>query len=116
MATQDERDPSQVRPYAVTGGRTRPADTNLSIEALVTITPAGAAATPALVLEQRSIALRCHEPLSVAELSAHLGVPLGVARILIADMIDDGLVTIHQPLAPPNPALLQRVLHGLQAL
>jgi hypothetical protein len=116
MAEQDERDPSRVRPYAVTGGRTRPARTDLPIETLVAVTPAGAAAAPALVLERRLIALRCQEPVSVAELSAHLDVPLGVARVLVADMVDDGFVTVHQPLASPNLALLHRVLHGLHAL
>jgi Protein of unknown function (DUF742) len=116
MADQDERDPGHVRPYAVTGGRTRPTRADLPIETLVVITPAGAAAAPGLVLEQRSIALRCQEPVSVAELSAYLDIPFGVARVLVADMVDDGLVTVHQPLASPNLALLQRVLQGLHAL
>ena len=116
MADQDERDPGHVRPYAVTGGRTRPAHTDLPIEALVAITPAGATAAPTLTLERRSIALRCHEPVSVAELAAHLRVPLGVARVVVADMVDDGLVMVHQPVAGPDRVLLQRVLQGLQAL
>jgi hypothetical protein len=116
MADQDERDPSHVRPYALTGGRTRPARTDLPVEALVAITAAGAKAASTLALEPRSIALRCHEPVSVAELAAHLNVPLGVARILVADMVDDGLVTVHQPLGVPDRALLRRVLQGLHAL
>jgi len=39
-----------------------------------------------------------------------------VARVVVADMVDDGLVVVHQPVAGPDRVLLQRVLQGLQAL
>jgi hypothetical protein len=58
----------------------------------------------------------------VAEISAFLGRPLAVARILIADLAEAGLVVINQPggkqnaVGPPDPAMLKRVLTGLRRL
>jgi Protein of unknown function (DUF742) len=71
------------------------------------------------VLEHRSIALACHETLSVAELAARVDLPLGVTRVLVGDLATHGVVTVHR--APshaggPNVALLEQVLHGLQRL
>jgi hypothetical protein len=112
-----EADPGPfLRPYAMTEGRTEPIGRDLAIEDLI-----GAAADPPawLSLEHRSIALACHETLSVAELAARVDLPLGVTRVLVGDLADQGVVTVHR--APshaggPNVALLEQVLHGLQQL
>ena len=72
-----------------------------------------------LNLERRSIAVLCRDVLSVAEVSARLDVPLGVARVLISDMAEEGLVLVHRPSSPadrPDLALLERVLYGLRQL
>ena len=66
----------RVRPYAMTGGRTRPTHTDLEIEALVATTAIGQQ-TPKLTVEQRDIAALCHDILSIAEISARLHLPLG---------------------------------------
>ena len=109
-----------VRPYAVTGGRTRPAQAEeLELEALVSTTSAGDAAIGSLTLERRSIAMLCRDILSIAEVAARLEVPLGVARVLVGDMAEDGLVAVHRPSSPsdrPDLALLERVLYGLREL
>ena len=117
MTGRYEADPGPfLRPYAMTEGRTERAD--LAIEDLV-----GAAAAvdppPWLSLEHRSIALACRETLSVAELAARVDLPLGVTRVLVGDLADQGVVTVHR--APshaggPNVALLEQVLQGLQRL
>jgi hypothetical protein len=56
--------------------------------------------------------------LSFAEISARLEMPLGVARVMSADMADEGLVTIHRPSeligSHPDLSLLERVLYGLR--
>ncbi len=120
MSVQDERDPGQVRPYAMTGGRTRPADPDLAVEALVCTTTLGETRSGDLRLEWRWIVTLCREMLSVAEVSARLDVPLGVARVLVADMAEEGLVAVHQPPdtagGRPDPGLLARVLAGLQTI
>ena len=70
---------------------------------------------PKLTVEQRAIAAL----LSIAEVSAHLHLPLGVIRVLVADMADDHLVLVHRPIHAgdrPDLALLERVLDGLQTI
>jgi hypothetical protein len=108
----------RIRPYALTGGRTRSA-TDLPLETLVQRTPSGVNALPRLSLERRRILELCSRPLSIAEISAHVGVHLGVARVLVGDMKAEGLLDVHQPRPNgerPDITLLERVLDGLQAL
>ncbi|MBV6703546.1 DUF742 domain-containing protein [Kitasatospora sp. NPDC004669] len=109
-----------VRPYAMTGGRTRPRY-QLAIEALISTT-GSAERTGGLLPEHARIVNLCREVKSIAEISALAGVPLGVARILVADLAEAGLVAIHQPAAAgesggtPDVTLLERVLSGLRKL
>ena len=115
---QPTPDPRRVRPYAMTGGRTRPTHDALAIETLVCTTSTGEQ-TPKLTVEQRAIAALCHELLSIAEVSAKLHLPLGVVRILVGDMADEHLVVVHRPAHAgdrPNLALLERVLDGLHSI
>jgi hypothetical protein len=109
-----------VRPYAMTGGRTRPRY-QLAIEALVS-TAADPERLRGQLPEHQRICLLCREVKSVAEISALLTIPLGVVRILVADLAEAGLVAIHQPGGDaaaggqPDVTLLERVLSGLRKL
>ncbi|MFI2263520.1 DUF742 domain-containing protein [Streptomyces tubercidicus] len=109
-----------VRPYAMTGGRTRPRY-QLAIEALVSTT-ADPSKLQGQLPEHQRICHLCREIKSVAEISALLSIPLGVARILVADLAEAGLVAIHQPGGDetaggqPDVTLLERVLSGLRKL
>src|SRR5262245_56531128 len=100
-----------VRPYALTGGRTR-STTQLPLETLVSTTEEGEAAASRLAWERQQIAHLCLRPISVAEISAHLHVPIGVARVLVGDMTEEGLVEVHKPreAGRPDIDLLERVL------
>jgi hypothetical protein len=72
-----------------------------------------------LTPEQDAIIRLCRSFRSVAEISALLRIPLGVARVLVADMVDEGLVRIHQPRleqGQPDLNMLERVLSGLRRL
>ncbi|WP_330240892.1 DUF742 domain-containing protein [Streptomyces sp. NBC_00525] len=114
-----EGDQPLVRPYAMTGGRTRPRY-QLAIEALVSTT-ADPAHMGTLLPEHQRICHLCREVKSVAEVSALLSMPLGVARILVADLAEAGMVAIHQPGngeagGAPDVTLLERVLSGLRKL
>jgi hypothetical protein len=110
--------PSPVRPYALTRGRTAPR-MQLALEALVssaTMTHVDLSNRPR---EQRAISALCRQVRSVAEVSALLQVPLGVARVVIADMAAEGLVHVHQPqldAGMPDLNVLERVLSGLRRL
>lgn len=111
-----------VRPYALIGGRTRTAHDDLELETLVSTISLGETSSlggpaPRLNLERRSIALLCRDLLSVAEIAAHLDLPLGVVRVLVGDMAAEGLVTVYRPVSDgnrPDVTLLERVLNGLR--
>jgi len=110
---------SLVRPYTKTGGRTR-SDYDLAIEALVSTSERGKAPDAAVRPEHRSICGLCLDTRSVAEVAAHLRLPLGVARVLIGDMAGMGLVLIHQSgmVVGDRPSIdfMERVLSGLRRL
>ncbi|MHA6625141.1 DUF742 domain-containing protein [Pseudonocardia sichuanensis] len=111
----DASAPSFVRPYVLTGGRTR-SSVELSIETLVSAAPRPPAAR--LSGEQEVVLGLCREPRSVAELAVGAGVPLGVARVLVGDLAAAGAVAVHRTAGPDGPdlALMERVLSGLRKL
>jgi hypothetical protein len=102
----------------VTGGRTQP-KYQLQVEAMVAASHYEPHDLSLLSPECQAILGFCRDWRSVAEISAVLRLPLGVARILVADMAVDGLVRVHQTNhaeGRPNLNLLERVLSGLRQL
>jgi hypothetical protein len=113
-----EQSSSLVRPYAVTGGRTKPSY-QLQIEAMVSASHYEARDLSVLSPECQSILGYCRDWRSIAEISAVLRMPLGVARVLVGDMAMEGLVRVHQAdhvHGRPDLNLLERVLSGLRKL
>jgi Protein of unknown function (DUF742) len=112
-------DPRLVPFYALTQGRTQPDGRDLPWETMVVATSDGQAARPQLRFEQGQIVDLCGGPVSVAEIAAHLGVPLGVAAVLVSDLHSGGYVAMHRPNVTdngrPHREILQRLLHGLKA-
>lgn len=111
----------EVRPYTLTGGRTRAAEhVDLPLEALVRST--AAIVPPGVMLEHRRIIELCADRLlSVAELSVRLRVPVGVTRVLVSEVAGAGLVTLHHSeLTAATPTvqrmILERALSGLSRL
>ena len=149
---QNEPDAAPVRPYMVTGGRTRPAGEDLPIEALVervtddvrqVPSPRGDVRSSSTYLaprlpqaagraslagpeSRRILELTEGRYLSVAEISAHAHLPVGVVRVLVSDLALAGAVRIHglTPAALTDPssadaatlAVLESVLDGISAL
>ncbi|GAA4849557.1 DUF742 domain-containing protein [Saccharopolyspora rosea] len=124
-ASSSGTDPSEehvtatsIRPYAWTGGRTR-SNHHLELETLVSTSES---CQPGRLrrLEHHSVAELCSHPRSVAEVGALLGVPLGVTKVLLGDMADLGLVTVHRTATEAGSAsqmvLMERVLSGLRRL
>jgi Protein of unknown function (DUF742) len=108
----------RIRPYALTGGRTR-SGTDLAIEAMVAATTEGLASQSRLTHERARIVALCVTPQSLAEISALLKLHLGVARVLVGDLASEGLLAVNRPSHVgdrPDLRLLERVLDGLQAL
>jgi hypothetical protein len=115
-----ELETAAVRPYTLTGGRTRPAGEVLPIEALVRAT---GDSEPALTPHERRILdLTGTQYVSIAELSAHIHLPVGVVRVLVDDLSAQRLVSVHGPSAQSglDPAatlsVLESVLNGISAL
>ncbi len=111
---------SLVRPYAVTRGRTRPARP-IALEALLVTTSRGVHEAPYTDRDRRRICRLCGErPQSLAEVASHLGLPLGVARVVVADMVGAGLLVLHDMedsgTVTERIDILERVLIGLERL
>lgn len=116
-----EHHTSEVRPYTVTGGRTRSACGDLPMETLVeSVAPTSGGRTT----EERDIlALATDGYLSIAELSAHMRLPLGVVRVLVGDLEAAGLLYVHglsaateAPSSVTPFSVLESVLDGICAL
>lgn len=106
----------RVRPYTITGGRTR-TQVTLAVETLVQTASALDLPAAGIPEEQRTICRLCVMPISVAEVSARVDLPLGVTRVVLDDMARGGLVVLHLPSDDrPSRELLERVLDGLQRL
>jgi hypothetical protein len=110
---------SIVRAYTWTQGRTR-SNFQFEIETLVTATDLGYRSESPAYAGYRAVIALCREPRSVAEVSALLRVPLGVAKVLLGDMAGLGLIIVHQnPIGngdSPDRLLMERVLGGLRRL
>ncbi|MFF7870375.1 DUF742 domain-containing protein [Streptomyces qaidamensis] len=112
-----------VRPYAMTGGRTRPGPTGVRFDliALVTLDPGAPGVDDApLGPEHRNLLDLCRpETQSVAELAAGADLPVGVVRVLLGDLLELGCVTVSRPVPPaqlPDERILREVIEGLRAL
>lgn len=122
---EDEADDQTyaVRPYAVTGGRTRTTTNEpLPVEALVQALASHdqVGLTPE---RRRILELTSEQYLSVAELSAHVKLPVGIMRVLVSDLADAGHLRIHGVgaiTAASAPAtslsVLESVLNGISSL
>jgi hypothetical protein len=114
---EGEDDQPSVRPYFLTGGRTR-SEHELAFETIVRATVLAERRISALAYERAKIVHLCMAPHSVAEVSAKLHIPLGVAQVLAGDMVGDGLLTMSQSIGPPadDVSLLKRLIHGVRVL
>ncbi|WP_432497775.1 DUF742 domain-containing protein [Kineococcus auxinigenes] len=120
--SDDDEDAEEftVRPYTVTGGRTRPTNADLPVEALVeALGEPEVGMTP----ERRKILeLTRTSYLSVAELSAHVHLPVGVVRVVVSDLAASGKIRVHglTLATSPQPAttisVLESVLNGISSL
>ncbi|WP_159940209.1 MULTISPECIES: DUF742 domain-containing protein [unclassified Nocardiopsis] len=110
-------EPSLIRPYSLTGGRTRPSRADLAMTSQVV---AHAPAPPGhLDPEAELIVSLCARPLSVAEVASRSGFPLGVVRILLSDLADQGRVAVRSSdwaRERPDAGTLRSVLERIRQL
>ncbi|MFD4295436.1 DUF742 domain-containing protein [Rhodococcus sp. NPDC058505] len=113
-----------VRPYAVTRGRTVGAGHELDMLTLV-VTASHAPRLRHAEAEYTEILRLCRDAQSVAEVSAHLQLPLAVTKILVGDLITEGQLVFRSP-ASSDPDdgmaglgdlnILHAVLDGIRKL
>ena len=104
-----------LRPYTITGGRTD-APEFLNLESQLRRTERIDAASPHRWEAARIIEM-AGRPIAVVEVAARVGLPVGVAKVVIADLIDQGaLTTGHRPPETSFSNLLERVLDALDRL
>jgi Protein of unknown function (DUF742) len=111
----DEDAGPMVRPYTVTQGRTRPARTDLNM--ITMVMALSSEEHPMLNPEHSAILAACQTPQSIAEVAASLGLPVGVVKILVGDLVDRGLIAYSQPYrGTANRALLRDVRNAVSKL
>ncbi|MFC8359538.1 DUF742 domain-containing protein [Streptomyces griseorubiginosus] len=122
-----DRKPARVRPYSLTGGRTRFGHV-LLVETFVAALEAPEerreltnGSLKSVMPELRAIVELCRRMRTVAEISALLKMPLGVVRVLLSDLADQGKIRVYgtgtaHGTGRPDRALLERVLSGLRRL
>ncbi|WP_199440964.1 DUF742 domain-containing protein [Umezawaea beigongshangensis] len=119
----DDEDPDRL--YTVTGGRSR---VDAGAVDLVTLIVSESEPSTGMQSEHVRILTLCRRPTAVVEISADLGMPVSVVKILLCDLLDTGAVTARHPSVTrvssspgvhpslPDPELLKQVLVGLQNL
>lgn len=113
------RDDDPDRLYTLTGGRSRAGEHDFD---LVTLVVSECEPTPGMQSEHAAILRMCRLPTAVVEVAADLGLPVGIVRILLSDLLDMGRITARHPRSAPaaaqlpDPTLLEQVLVGLRNL
>ncbi len=107
-----------MRQFALTQGRARSHGEDLALDTLVKITPVGERALPREMAERAAILRYVSSPMSIAEISARVGVHLGIARVIVSDLAAAGLVAVSEAVTGdgrPDLPTLERLLNDLQA-
>jgi hypothetical protein len=111
-----------VRPYAVTGGRTEAGDA----DALTLLTVLVATGRPLptddparLAPEHHRLLGLCSGQMTLADLAADTALPVGVVRVLVADLAELGAITVVRQRSADKQTgndVLREILNGLRAL
>lgn len=109
-----------VRSYVLTGGRTRHSGEAFDLVSTVSATHARVADPSMLGPEHVSVLQLAQLPTTVVDIASDVDLPLGVVRILLADLRELGLVVIQAPVSMRPQQVdrntLREVLHGLRGL
>lgn len=116
----DEEAGPVVRPYAVARGRTRSTSSALDLLANVTSTGSPVPANAELSAQHRRvIGCLAAQSRAVAEVASDVGLPVGVVRVLLGDLLEYGLISVRPQRdkgSTPSESLLREVINGLRAL
>ncbi|MFQ6394870.1 DUF742 domain-containing protein [Nocardia sp. KC 131] len=118
------RDDDPDRLYTLTGGRSTPDSDSFDLVALVV---SECDPSPGMQSEHVAILDMCRAPTAVVEIAAELRLPIGIATVLLSDLLHAGKITVRHPQtgptvlgAPwnslPDATTLEKVLVGLRKL
>ncbi|MDW5330533.1 DUF742 domain-containing protein [Plantactinospora sp. KLBMP9567] len=108
-----------VRPFALARGRTTPATGKFDLISIVIATRSAPTHEVGMGPEHLAIVSLIQRPLSVAEVAAHLKLPLGTVRVLLGDLLERQLLRVREPRPTsklPDDDLFEAVISGLKAL
>ncbi|MFV0258319.1 MAG: DUF742 domain-containing protein [Acidimicrobiales bacterium] len=121
MSNVGDTDPGRIRPYLMTGGRTRPRGRPLPAETRVVA--AGEPGIPVPGTGRDTVVDFCREPHTVSEVATALQIPPAVATVVVSDLVSDGLLQIAPPVrsgpgiaAVASRGLVERLIEGIRAL
>jgi hypothetical protein len=106
-----------VRPYAVTKGRTQAA-VSFGLIDVVAATGEWPSEHFRPGPEHRRILRVARRPVPIVDLTSEIDLPLGVVRVLLGDLLSEGMLRIvsAQRQSLPDQRLLRMVLDGLESL
>lgn len=107
-----------VRAYVITSGQSLPTEHAYTMTSLIIAAPGAAEARHVVPEAQQILRLVSGGHLSVVEVAGHTHLPLGVVRILLAQLEAGGLIRARPPVPraeAPDKDLLNAVLIGLKA-
>ena len=116
----DDDDPGDetgrlIRPYAMTGGRTGAAS-DLQVETLIQASPKADSLIDGYRWEAVDLINLVRSPMALMEVAARLSIPLGVAKVLVTDLVADGALQIQARAEKNYVSLLEKVLDGVRNL
>ena len=117
IETPDGETGRLIRPYAMTGGRTTVDGSRLSLETQIQSSARASTHLGAYRWEAARLVELVRTPMALVEVSARLQIPVGVARVIVADLCRDGAVIVHEPQKSESfTSLLEKVLDGVRSL
>lgn len=106
-----------IRPYAMTNGRTGSDGPEIHLESQIQASADASIHFSSFRWEAAKVIGLVSEPMALVEISARLEIPLGVTRVLVADLLAAGSVILHVPAKNQSfTSLLEKVLDGVRNL
>ena len=105
-----------IRPYAMTGGRTT-ASADISLETQIQTSTRLNGDASSYRWEAAKILRLAERPMALVELAARAEIPIGVARVVISDLLEEGVVNVQRNVTVTSyTSLLEKVLDGIRDL
>jgi Protein of unknown function (DUF742) len=106
-----------IRPYLMTGGRTE-VDDDIRLETQLQTTARGHRRAHDFRWEAKRILELAERPTALVEISARADLPLGVTRVVVSDLIKEGVMAAQRPIEVishhSHKSLLEKVLNGVR--